>query len=83
MKAAGVIIPVFPVERGRLPAWIGQRLEMQGQNAKSDTLQFLADKVEGNLLAAYQELKKLALLYPSGACHSMQVKDAVLDVAPL
>ncbi len=44
-------------------------------------MQFLADKVEGNLIAAYQELKKLALLYPAGALSFDQVKDAVLDVA--
>ena len=69
------------MERARLPAWIGQRLEMQEQSADPDTLQFLADKVEGNLVAAYQELKKLALLYPAGALSFDQVKDAVLDVA--
>lgn len=81
LEAEGVIIPVYPVERSRLPAWIGQRLGMQGQDANADTLQFLADKVEGNLLAAYQELKKLALLYPPGMLSFNQVKDAVLDVA--
>jgi DNA polymerase-3 subunit delta len=81
LEGAGVMIPVVPVERARLPAWIGQRLEMQGQNAAPDTLQFLADKVEGNLLAAYQELKKLGLLYPAGTLSFDQVKDAVLDVA--
>ena len=51
------------------------------QSADPDTLRFLADKVEGNLVAAYQELKKLALLYPVGAMSFEQVKDAVLDVA--
>ena len=81
LEAAGIVIPVYPVERSRLPAWIGQRLGMQGQDADADTLQFLADKVEGNLLAAYQELKKLALLYPPGMLSFNQVKDAVLDVA--
>jgi DNA polymerase-3 subunit delta len=81
LEGAGVMVPVFPVERTRLPAWIGQRLEMQEQSANLDTLRFLADKVEGNLLAAHQELKKLALLYPRGALSFDQVKDAVLDVA--
>lgn len=81
LETAGAVIAVYPVERSRLPAWIGQRLAMQGQNADVDTLQFLADKVEGNLLAAYQELKKLALLYPPGMLSFEQVKDAVLDVA--
>ena len=81
LEGAGVMIQVYAVERTRLPAWIGQRLEMQEQSADQDTLQFLADKVEGNLVAAYQELKKLALLYPAGAMSFDQVKDAVLDVA--
>ena len=81
LEKAGVMIPVLPVERNRLPAWIGQRLEMQEQSAEPETLQFLAGKVEGNLLAAHQELKKLALLYPAGMLSFNQVKDAVLDVA--
>jgi len=81
LEQAGAMIPVFPVEGTRLPAWIGRRLAMQEQTAAPDTLQFLADKVEGNLLAAHQELKKLALLYPAGALSFNQVKDAVLDVA--
>jgi DNA polymerase-3 subunit delta len=81
LEQAGAMIPVSPVERTRLPAWIGLRLGMQRQEASPDTLQFLADKVEGNLLAAHQELKKLALLYPAGALSFDQVKDAVLDVA--
>ena len=75
------MILASPVERNRLPAWIGQRLGLQKQKAAPDILQFLADKVEGNLLAAHQEIKKLALLYPAGALSFNQVKDAVLDVA--
>ncbi len=81
LENAGAMIPVSPIERMRLPAWIGQRLGMQQQKADSDTLQFLADKVEGNLLAAYQEIQKLALLYPAGMLSFDQVKEAVLDVA--
>ena len=81
LEGAGITIQVDAVERARLPAWIGQRLGLQQQSADQDTLQFLADKVEGNLVAAYQELKKLAQLYPVGAMSFEQVKDAVLDVA--
>jgi DNA polymerase III subunit delta len=81
LEGAGVTIPVYAVERASLPVWIGQRLGTQKQSADHDTLLFLADKVEGNLLAAYQELKKLALLYPAGPLSFEQVKDAVLDVA--
>ena len=75
------MVPVSPVERTQLPAWIGQRLGMQQQKADPEILQFLADKVEGNLLAAHQEVQKLALLYPAGMLSFDQVKDAVLDVA--
>ncbi|MBZ0093353.1 MAG: DNA polymerase III subunit delta [Sulfuricellaceae bacterium] len=81
LDQAGVTIPVYPVERARLPAWVGQRLAAQNQRADADTLQFLADKVEGNLLAAFQEVQKLALLYPAGMLSFEQVKDAVYDVA--
>jgi DNA polymerase-3 subunit delta len=81
LDAAGVTVQVYTVERGRLPAWIGQRLGVQGQSVDMETLRFIAEKVEGNLLAAHQEIKKLALLYPPGTLSFGQVKDAVLDVA--
>lgn len=81
LNQAGVTVPVYPVERARLPAWVGQRLAAQNQRADADTLQFLADKVEGNLLAAFQEVQKLDLLYPAGMLSFEQVKDAVYDVA--
>ena len=53
----------------------------QKQKADAATLQFLADQVEGNLLAAHQEIQKLALLYPTGNLTFDQVKDVVLNVA--
>lgn len=81
LEGAGVVVQVYPLDRSRLPQWIAQRLAAQGQRAGADTLQFLADAVEGNLLAARQELQKLALLLPSGELTFEQVKDAVLDVA--
>jgi DNA polymerase III subunit delta len=81
LEEAGEMVPVAAVERDRLPAWIGQRLGLQKQNASLDALQFMAEKVEGNLLAAHQEIQKLALLYPEGALSFEQVKHAILDVA--
>ena len=81
LENTSVLIPVYAIEREQLPGWIGQRLGRQQQKADSDTLQFLADQVEGNLLAAHQEIKKLALLYPSGNLTFDQVKDVVLNVA--
>ena len=81
LEEAGEMVPVAIVEPGRLPAWIGQRLCLQKQDADPDALQFIAEKVEGNLLAAHQEIQKLALLYPEGALSLDQVKHAILDVA--
>jgi DNA polymerase III subunit delta len=86
LDAAGATVRVEPVDRKALPAWIAQRLSRQGQRVPSGeagqrTLAFFADRVEGNLLAAHQELQKLALLYPQGELDAEQVQAAVLDVA--
>jgi len=81
LENIGPMISVSLVERNQLPDWIGQRLSKQDQRTDPNTLQFFAEKVEGNLLAANQEIKKLALLYPPGILSFTQVKDAVLEVA--
>ncbi|HSV47777.1 MAG TPA: DNA polymerase III subunit delta [Ramlibacter sp.] len=71
LDSHGITLQVEPVERPALPQWIAQRLARQGQRVAGGeegqrTLQFFADRVEGNLLAAHQEIQKLALLYPVG-----------------
>jgi DNA polymerase-3 subunit delta len=86
LDAGGVSLQIDPVERGALPGWIAQRLAAQGQRVAAGeegqrTLQFFADRVEGNLLAAHQEIQKLALLYPQGELGFAQVEQAVLNVA--
>ena len=86
LESFGVTVQVDPVERAALPAWIAQRLQRQGQTVETGvegqrTLQFFADRVEGNLLAAFQEIQKLALLYPAGPLTFEQVERAVLNVA--
>ncbi len=86
LDRAGVSIAVQPIERRALPVWIAQRLAAQGQRVAEgeigqQTLAFFADRVEGNLLAAHQELQKLALLYPAGELGFEQVEAAVLNVA--
>ena len=81
LDRVGVNIPVYAVDRNKLPAWISGRLKQNGQTVDSQTLQFLAEKVEGNLLAAHQEVQKLGLLYPPGPLGFTQVKQAVCDVA--
>ena len=82
----GVSVQIDPIERNALPQWIAQRLQMQGQNVAAGeegqrTLQFFADRVEGNLLAAFQEIQKLGLLYPRGDISQAQVEAAVVNVA--
>jgi DNA polymerase III subunit delta len=81
LEAAGVAVNAQAVTRDRLPQWIAGRLSQQGQNASDETLTFIADRVEGNLMAAHQEVQKLALLFPSGDVPFEAVKNAVLDVA--
>jgi len=77
----GVLINTFQVERAQLPQWIAGRLARQKQKADRETLQFLADSVEGNLLAAHQEIQKLGLLFPPGDLAFEPVCGAVLNVA--
>ncbi len=86
LEGAGVAVQIDPVERAQLPAWIAQRLAAQGQRvaageAGQRTLQFFADRVEGNLLAAHQEIAKLALLHPPGELPEGAVQACVLNVA--
>ena len=86
LEGAGATVQIDPVERRALPAWLAQRLQLQGQRVEGGTagqatLQFFADRVEGNLLAAHQEIQKLALLYPQGELGFAQIEQAVLNVA--
>ncbi len=81
LEHAGVTLAAYPVERQQLPQWIAGRLALQGQQADRETLQFLTDKVEGNLLAAHQEIQKLGLLFPPGPLAFDDVQQAVLDVS--
>ena len=91
LESFGVTLQVDPVERAVLPQWIAQRLAVQGQRVAAGeegqrTLHFVADRGEGNLLAAHQEIQKLGLLYPvdgagGGVLGFEQVESAVLNVA--
>ena len=81
LQQAAVYIDIPQIERAQLPNWIGQRLAAQGQSADRQSIDFIADRVEGNLLAAHQEIQKLALLHEPGKLTYEQVHDAVLNVA--
>ena len=81
LQQAAVYIEIPAVERAQLPGWIGTRLAAQGQSADRQSLDFIADRVEGNLLAAHQEIQKLGLLHEPGKLAFEQIHDAVLNVA--
>ncbi|MDR5780284.1 DNA polymerase III subunit delta [Caballeronia sp. LZ065] len=86
LLGAGVTLKIDAIERAHLPMWVGQRLAQQGQRVPPGedgrrALAFIAERVEGNLLAAHQEIQKLGLLYPEGVLSFEQIHDAVLNVA--
>jgi DNA polymerase-3 subunit delta len=86
LDGAGLSVRVEPLDRRSLPAWLAQRLARQGQRVAAgepgqQTLAFFADRIEGNLLAAHQEIQKLGLLHPPGELSFEQVESAVLNVA--
>ena len=86
LEQFGVSLQIDSLDRAQLPQWIAQRLKLQNQSVASgqdgqNCLQFFADRVEGNLLAAHQEIQKLSLLYPAGELSHAQVESAVMNVA--
>lgn len=81
LEGVGITVEARVVTRKALPQWLAGRLKAQGQQADAGTLAFIADRVEGNLMAAYQEVQKLALLFPPGTIGFDEVREAVLDVA--
>ena len=81
LENAGVAVHAGSVKRDRLGQWLAGRLAQQHQQADEDLIQFLVDRVEGNLMAAHQEVQKLSLLFPTGALPGEAVRNAVVDVA--
>ncbi len=81
LESHGLMVVAAAVHRDQLPTWIAHRLARQQQQSDRETLTFLADRVEGNLLAAHQEIQKLGLLFPAGMLSPEAVRRAVLNVA--
>lgn len=81
LLSTGTTLEMASIERHQLPDWIAQRLARQSQQADAATLQWLADKVEGNMLAAHQEILKLGLLFEQGMLNHEAVEQAVMNVA--
>jgi DNA polymerase-3 subunit delta len=81
LERVGVTIPIWPVEIGQLPSWIEQRLSRQGLSATSAIAELIAERVEGNLFAAAQEVAKLSLLCSNGEVDEQTVVQSVADNA--
>jgi DNA polymerase III subunit delta len=81
LQRAAVVIELDEIAPNSLPQWITKRLAIQGQSANTATLEFMAHQVEGNLLAAHQEIQKLGLLYSTGELSQEDVNSAVMNVS--
>ena len=81
LERSGIVVEAKAIGRDELPDWLAERLARQGQKASIETLEWLADRVEGNLLAARQEVEKLALLAPAGEITLEAIRDAITDVS--
>jgi len=81
LDVLGAVIQVWPVEQQRLPTWIERRLQDEGIQPTREAVRLLADRVEGNLLAARQEIEKLLLLHGQGPLDADQLAAAVGDSA--
>ncbi len=81
LEKQGVAVQVWPLEGKALVQWIQQRLQVKGLKVKKVAINIIASRVEGNLLAAAQEIEKLYVLYGQGNLSEQQVQDAVADGA--
>ena len=81
LQNAATLIELKEIAPNQLPQWLSTRLAAQNQSTDAASLAFIAHQVEGNLLAAYQEIQKLGLLYPSGEISAEAVREAVLNVS--
>lgn len=81
LSGAGVLVQIWPVSTQQLPGWISNRLKAQGLEASRDAVLMLADRSQGNLLAAQQEITKLSLHFTSGKISTEDVAKSVADSA--
>ena len=81
LDQAGVTIQCWPIKPEELPAWVGRRMQGCGLHAANDATVLLAERVEGNMLAAAQEVEKLLLLYGPGQLTLEQVEEGVANSA--
>jgi DNA polymerase-3 subunit delta len=79
LERVGVFIQVWPLEGEDLQRWLQQRMQRRGMNTDNEGLKLLAARIEGNLLAAAQEIEKLFILYGAGFVDAAKIADAVAD----
>jgi DNA polymerase-3 subunit delta len=79
LDKVGCIIQVWPLEGQNLIHWLQQRMQQRGLQAEAEGIRILASRIEGNLLAAAQEIEKLYVLYGSGRLSNQQILDVVAD----
>lgn len=79
LDAKGVHLAIWPIDARELPGWIAQRMRDAGLNADRAAVRIVAERVEGNLLAAQQEIEKLRLILGEGDVSAEQVSEAVAD----
>jgi len=81
LDRVGATMPVWPVDLVKLPSWILQRMQQHGLQANHEIATLIAERVEGNLFAAAQEIDKLKLLCPDGHVDEKTVLASVADNA--
>jgi len=81
IEKQGTVVQIWPLDLAKLPNWIRDRLARHGLQADATVVNMLAERVEGNLLAAHQEVEKLSLLLPPGPLTADAVTEAVADSA--
>ncbi|TLY49775.1 MAG: DNA polymerase III subunit delta [Gammaproteobacteria bacterium] len=81
VEKAGVFVPIWPLKPAELPDWIAQRMASRGLKPDRAAIDALAERIEGNLLAAAQEIDKLALLHGAQPLDAATLEDLVADSA--
>ena len=79
LEANGGVVQIWPVGPRELPAWINGRMQAAGLKPDRDAVRMIADRVEGNLLAAQQEIEKLRLILGEGPVTAEDVNQSVAD----
>ncbi len=81
LEQTGVVVQAWPIEARQLHDWIQTRMRQHGLQASRDAVSLLVERIEGNLLAAAQEIDKLVLLHGAGRIDAEAVAEAVSDSA--